>query len=73
MPKAKKKGFALLTKEARMEMARKGGKAAQKSGNANSFNSETGRKAAIRRKKLNKAKKMAVKNVVKKKVAKKRK
>ena len=50
MPKAQKKGFALLSKEERVEMARKGGKAAQASGNANRFTTKTSKKAFKARK-----------------------
>lgn len=72
MPKAQKKGFALLSKEARVEMARKGGKAAQKSGKVNRFTSETAKKASLKAKRLAKAAKKTVKKAVKK-VTKKRK
>ena len=46
--KANKKsgrGFASMSPEKRREIASKGGKAAHASGNANEFNSETGREA----------------------------
>lgn len=39
--KRKKMGFATMSKKKRIEIASKGGKAAQKSGKAHTFNSET--------------------------------
>lgn len=41
----KKKGFALLTKEARMEASRKGGLASHAQGKGHKFTTETGRAA----------------------------
>lgn len=45
MPKAQKRGFALLSKEERVEVSRKGGLAVQRSGNANHFTTKTSKKA----------------------------
>jgi general stress protein YciG len=39
------RGFAGMSEERRREIASKGGKAAHQSGNANEFDSETGREA----------------------------
>ena len=40
-----RKGFASMDKEKQREIASKGGKAAHESGNANEFDSESGREA----------------------------
>lgn len=51
MKETPKRGFAALSVEARLELARRGGKAAQASGNAHRFSSEgaieAGRKAGL--------------------------